>query len=48
MHRELKPENLLVADTVEGPLLKVSDFGLSATSVVRSDAAALQAPPPAG
>jgi eukaryotic-like serine/threonine-protein kinase len=29
VHRDLKPENLFLADTPEGPILKILDFGVS-------------------
>ena len=29
IHRDLKPENLFVAETPEGPVLKILDFGIS-------------------
>ncbi|HEY4106066.1 MAG TPA: protein kinase [Polyangiaceae bacterium] len=29
VHRDLKPENLFVATTLEGPVLKILDFGIS-------------------
>jgi hypothetical protein len=43
----MQPENLLLADTEDGPLLKIADFGLSALAAVTGEASALAAAPSA-